>query len=125
MLQQVALLSTGYYSRTGTISSIEIPTPGGRHQIIYGKVEHMGDEDVAVLYSTVGRMNECVDLRYLLELNSSLRHARTALLHGDEVVLVAMFDLLSASVKDCARILQELAAVADDLERRWYSDDVS
>ena len=123
MLQQVALLSTGNYARDGDISNIEIPTPGGRRQVVYGKVDQIGGEDIAVLYTTVGKVNECVDLRYLLELNTSLRHSRTALLNGDEVVLVATFELLSGSVKECARVLQELAAVADDLERRWYTSD--
>ncbi len=125
MMQQVALLSTGEYTRRGDISSIEIPTPGKRRQVIYGKVDVMGEEEVAVMYSTVGKINECVDLRYLLQLNTSLRHTRTALLHGNEVVLVAMFDLLGTSIKECARMIQELAAVADDLENRWYSGDLS
>ena len=125
IMHQVALLSTGEYTRSADISSIEIPTPGGRRQVIYGKMDTMGEEDVAVLYSTVGKVNECVDLRYLLQLNASLRHTRTALLEDDEVVLVAMFDLLTTSIKECARMIQELAAVADDLERRWYAADVS
>ncbi|MDT8325313.1 MAG: hypothetical protein RRA94_14465 [Bacteroidota bacterium] len=125
MMQQVALLSTGEYNRNGEISSIAIPTPGKRRQVIYGKVDVIGEEEVAVLYSTVGKVNECVDLRYLLQLNTSLRHTRTALLQSDEVVLVAMFDLLGTSIKECARMIQELAAVADELERRWYSSDVS
>jgi hypothetical protein len=124
-MQQVALLSTGTYTRSGEISSIEIPTPGGRRQVIYGKMDTMGDEDVAVMYSTVGKVNECVDLRYLLQLNASLRHTRTALLDDDDVVLVAMFDLLTTSIKECARMMQELAAVADELERRWYTTDLS
>ncbi|MCB2205114.1 hypothetical protein KQI65_10225 [bacterium] len=125
IMQQVALLSTGEYSHSGDISTIEIPTPGGRRQVIYGKIDLMGDEEVAVMYSTVGRVNECVDLRYLLQLNASLRYTRTALLEEEEVVLVAMFDLLTTTIKECARMIQELAAVADDLERRWYSDDIS
>lgn len=125
MMQQVALLSTGEYTRNGDISSIEIPTPGKRKQVIYGKTDIMGEEEVAVLYSNVGKVNECVDLRYLLQLNTALRHTRTALLNGDEVVLLAMFDLLGTSIKECARMIQELAAVADELERRWYAGDVS
>ncbi len=125
ILQQVALLSTGEYTRNGDISSIEIPTPGKRRQVIYGKTDMMGEDEVAVLYSTVGKVNACVDLRYLLQLNTSLRHTRTALLHEDEVVLVAMFDQLTTSIKECARIIQELAAVSDELERRWFTEDVS
>lgn len=125
MLQQVALLSAGTYARQGEISSIEIPTPGRRRQLIYGKVDQIGTENIAVLYSTVGELNEKVDLRYLLELNTSLRHARTALLGGREVILLATFELLNTSIKECALYLQELAAVADDLEHRWFSDDLS
>ncbi|MBN1448201.1 MAG: hypothetical protein JXA28_09750 [Bacteroidetes bacterium] len=125
MMHQVALLSTGRYTREGDISMIEIPTPGRRRQIVYGKVDSVGEDSIAVLYTTVGIVNDCVDLAYLLKLNTALRHCRTALLDDDEVVLVSMFDLLTTSVKECARVIQELAAVADDLEKKWYTGDTA
>ena len=124
MMQQVALLSTGEYSRTDAISIITIPTPGKRSQLIYGKVDLLGDEDTGILYTSVGMLNEQVDLSHLLRLNASLRHARTALLDDSTVVLIATFDLHSTSIKECARIMQELAAVADDLELRWFHSDL-
>ena len=125
MMQQVALLSTGHYVREGDISTIEIPTPGERRQIIFGKTDELSDEVIAILYTTVGSGGECPDMRYLLQLNTTLRHCRTALLEDGAMVLIAIFDLLTTSVKDCARIIQELAAVADDLEKRWFQSDTA
>lgn len=123
-MQQVALLSTGEYSRAGEVSAITIPTPGKRSQLIYGKVDHAGEEDMGILYTSVGMLNENVDLSHLLHLNASLRHARTALLEDSTIVLIATFDLHNTSIKECARIMQELAAVADDLEHRWFDADI-
>ncbi|HOJ04374.1 MAG TPA: hypothetical protein PK916_10275 [Bacteroidota bacterium] len=123
MMQQVALLSYGTYKRDGDVSRIEIRTPGDRTQVLYGRVQRMADEDVGVLYTFVGRINEDIDARALLELNAALRHARVALLHGEDIFLLALFDLVRTSINECAPILQELAAVADDLEHRWYSVD--
>ena len=125
MMQQVALLSTGQYAREKEISTIEIPTPGKRRQIIYGKADVVGEDSIAVLYTTVGTVNECVELSYLLKLNTTLRHCRTALLDNEEILLIATFDLIAASVKECARVIQELAAVADDLEKKWYAGDTA
>jgi len=125
MMQQVALLSTGEYSRAGAVSAISIPTPGKRSQHIYGKVDRFGEEDMGVLYTSVGTLNEQVDLTYLLRLNSSLHYTRCALLEDSTVVLIATFDLENTSIKECARIMQELAAVADDLELKWFSTDTA
>lgn len=124
MMQQVALLSTGEYYRGGSISAITIPTPGRRSQLIYGKVDRHGDEDMGVLYTSVGKLNDQVDREHLLRLNAALHHTRTALLDDDTIVLIATFDLHNTSIKECARIMQELAAVADDLELRWFDADV-
>jgi hypothetical protein len=123
MMQQVALLSTGEYSRGGGVSAITIPTPDKRSQMIYGKVENLGDEDMGLLYTSVGKMNEQVDIPYLLRINATLRYARAALLPDDTIVLIATFDLANTAIKECARIMQELAAVADDLELRWFATD--
>ncbi len=125
MMQQVALLSTGEYSRAGAVSAMTIPTPGKRSQLIYGKVDRVADEDMGILYTSVGMLNENVDLSHLLHLNASLRHARTALLEDSTIVLIATFDLHNTSIKECARIMQELAAVADDLEFRWFTTDIA
>jgi|GEM_PF-1170782 hypothetical protein len=125
MMHQVALLSTGHYERRGDVSTIEIPTPGERRQVIFGKTDEIGEDVIAVLYTTVGSSSDCPDMQYLLQLNTVLRHCRTALLEDGSIVLIAMFDLLSASVKECARVIQELAAVADDLEKRWFDSDTA
>ncbi|MBR9975607.1 MAG: type III secretion system chaperone [Bacteroidetes bacterium] len=123
MMQQVALLSTGEYSRGGDISAISIPTPGQRNQLVYGKVEHHSDGDTGVLYTSVGTLNDQVDREHLLRINASLHYTRTALLEDNTIVLIATFEVHNTSIMECARIMQELAAVADDLELRWFNTD--
>jgi hypothetical protein len=125
MMQQVALLSDGVYARDGDVSRIEIHTPGNRTQLLYGRVQSIGDEDAGLLYTVVGRLKEDMDPRDLLRLNVTLRHARLALLEDSHIVLMATFDLLRTSINECAPILQELAAVADDLEQRYFALDIS
>ena len=124
MMQQVALLSTGVYKREKDVSRIEIRTPGNRTQTLYGRVQRIGVEEVGVLYTSVGTLLPEMDIVGLLGMNASLRHARVTLLNRSEIVLLVMFDLLRTSINECAPMLQELAAVADDLEQRWFSQDL-
>ena len=125
MLQQVSLFSSGVYRRSGAVSSIEIPLPDDRRQMIYGKVGMLRGERVGMLYTKIGTMHDKVDPLALLELNARLRHARVALLRESSLlVLIATFELDETSVRECAPILQEMAAVADDLERRYFDADL-
>lgn len=123
MMQQVALLTSGKYTRQDTLSLIDIPTIGDRAQVIYGKLLDRDDGDTGLLYTSVGALIETIDPLYLLRMNASLRWARTALLGDDTIILIATFDLATTSIKECARIIQEVAAVADDLEFRYFSVD--
>ncbi len=125
MMQQVALLSSSVYRRERDVSRIEIRTPGNRTQVMYGHVQRVGEENVGVLYTIVGTLNADVDMTRLLALNASLRHTRVALLKNSQIVLLALFDIVRTSINECAPMLQELAAVADDLEQQWFSLDVS
>jgi hypothetical protein len=125
MMQQVALLSSGVYRREQDVSRIEIRTPGNRTQALYGRVQRIGKEDVGVLYTSVGKLAPDMDAAALLEMNASLRYARVTLLNRSEIVLLVMFDLVRTSINECAPMLQELAAVADDLEELWFGLDIS
>ncbi|MBR9979138.1 MAG: hypothetical protein KFH87_13725 [Bacteroidetes bacterium] len=123
MMQQVALLTSGKYSREDNVSLIDIPTVGNRGQVIYGKLFDQDEGDTGLLYTPVGPLIETIDPIYLLRINASLQWARTALLSDDTIILIATFDLPTTSIKECARIMQEVAAVADDLEFRFFSVD--
>ncbi|MBI5645944.1 MAG: hypothetical protein HY962_03355 [Ignavibacteriae bacterium] len=125
MLHQVSLFSSGVYRRAGALSSIEIPLPDGRRQVIYGKVGGIRGARVGMLYTKIGEYTAAIDALALLELNARLRHARVALLPENQLVLIATFELGDTSVRECAPILQEMAAVADELEHRFYDDDVT
>lgn len=124
-MQQVALLSSGVYRREKGVSRIEIRTPGNRTQTLYGSIQRIGTENVGVLYTAVGKLTPEMNPVALLEMNSSLRHTRVTLMNGSDIVLLAMFDLVRTSINECAPMLQELAAVADDLEQEWFSLDLS
>jgi len=123
MMHQIALLSAGRYAREGDVSTIEIGTPGNRTQVLYGREERMGEETVGLLYTYVGRISDRIAPMELLELNATLRYAKVTVVRGTDIMLLAMYDLIDTSVSDCAPMLQELAAVADDLEQRYFSED--
>lgn len=125
MLQQVALFSSGRYKREGDRSVLEIPLPGGRRQSIYGKVDTVRGERVGLLYTNVGKLTDAVDPVRLLEINASLRHSRIAVLRGHDIVLLGIFEIDETSIKECAPMLQEMAAIADELERVYFDSDVS
>jgi hypothetical protein len=125
MLQQVALFSSGRYSRKGTISALRIPLPDGRSQTIYGRNERRGRDQIGVLYTKVGMQTDGFDPWELLALNAGLRHCKVAVSRDNSVLLLALFDMERTSIKECAPMLQEMAAVADDLERRVLKIDIS
>jgi hypothetical protein len=123
MLQQVALLSSGVYRKEKDVSALEVPLPRRRKQIIYGKTETIRGEPIGLLYTHIGELNPSVDLRALLEYNAKMQYGKVALLPDSKIILAVMFDLVSTSIKECAPMLQEMAAVADELERIYFTTD--
>lgn len=123
MLHQVALLTGGEYSRAGEVGSILIHLPSGRTQRIYGRVQKFAGEDMGLLFTEVGELQEETDAVYLLELNAILRFSKVTIVEGRDVLLMAVFDLVKTSVRECAPMLQELASIADELERRIAGSD--
>jgi len=125
MLQQVALYSSGKYRREGATSVIEIPLPEMRRQVIYGKSDIINGEKVGVLSTRVGKMYDGIELKTLLRLNAAMRFSRVTLQDDDVVSLIAVFDIMKTSVKECAPMLQEIASIADELEREYFHTDES
>ena len=123
MLHQVALLTGGEYARAGEKSSILVNLPSGRTQRIYAKVQPFAGEDMGLMFTEVGTLQEGIDLAHLLELNAILRYARVTLVDGRDIVLMTTFDLDNTSVRECAPMLQELASIADELERTLIGSD--
>jgi hypothetical protein len=123
MLQQVALLTGGDYSRQGDVSSISVNLPTGRKQIIYARVQRISDEDMGLLFTEVSELRDEVDLVALLELNAILKYSKVTVVDRKDIVLLATFDLANTSVRECAPILQELASIADELERKFIGLD--
>jgi hypothetical protein len=123
MLQQVALLSSGVYRRDKNVSSLEIPLPRQRKQIMYGLNESIRGEPVGLLYTHVGVMNPAVDAAALLTYNAKMQYGKIALLPNGKIIIIVMFDPVSTSIKECAPMLQEMAAVADELERIYFTTD--
>lgn len=123
MLHQVALLTGGEYLRDGRVSSILINLPSGRKQRIYARIQNFAGEDMGLLFTEVGTIHSGVDLSYLLELNATLRYSKVTLIDRKEVVLIAVFDLAITSVRECAPMLQELASIADEMERMLLGSD--
>jgi hypothetical protein len=124
MLIQVALFSDGKYVRTNGKHSIEVPLPGGRKQIIFSKEIRFRNEAFGELYTYVGTLQSEAKAVELLALNRYLRYSHIAL-EGDRIILVATFSLQDTSINECAPILQELAAIADELELQMFGDDLS
>lgn len=123
MLHQVALLTGADFLREGPRAMITIHLPGGRVQRISGQLTNVRGEAAGLLYTEVGVWNDAVDTRALLELNATLRHARIALFEPARIIVFAIFDLEQISVRECAPMLQEIGAVADELERRFFGED--
>ena len=124
-MHQVALLARGEYTRHAAVSCITVDLPHGRRQRIYGREEVHGSETAGLLYTEVGELSDAVNMRTLLETNANLRYSRIAVDLQGVVVLLAWFDLDHTSVRDCAPMLQEIAAVADDLEARFFMRDLA
>ncbi len=124
MLHQVALLTGAAFTKEGARATITINLPGGRMQRISGQVTTAREEAVGLLYTDVGELDDTIDVRALLSLNASLRHARIALFHDTRIVVFAIFDLEQISVRECAPMLQEIGAIADELKRRFFGADI-
>jgi hypothetical protein len=52
-----------------------------------------------------------------------LRYSRVAVAEGNRIVVQAVVELDRTSVKECAPVLQEIGAAADELERLYYGHD--
>ncbi len=123
MMHQVALLSGGVYRKERETSMVEIPIPGGRKQRLYARLKDFDGEQVGLFHADVGPLGPGIDLLRLLEINAHLRYSRVAVLEGNRIVVQALVELDRTTVRECAPVLQEIGAAADELERLHYGHD--
>jgi hypothetical protein len=103
--------------------SLEMPTPGGRSQVVHAFVQESGIEgDMIVFYTPVGDVDEGIDWQSLLELNVGTIYARVGIIE-DQIVVLAGQMLDSADVSEVIAILSEVGTLGDMLESLFYGED--
>ncbi len=103
--------------------SLEMPTIGGRTQVVNAMLRESGFEgDMILFYTPVGPVNDEVDWRGLLELNVGTIYARVGIL-GDHIVVVAGQMLNTADVSEVITILSEVGSLGDMLENLFSGED--
>jgi hypothetical protein len=105
------------------VYSLEMPTPGGRSQVVHAFVQESGIEgEMIVFYTPVGAIDEDIDWRSLLELNVGTIYARVGIIE-DQIVVLAGQMLDSADVSEVIAILSEVGSLGDMLENLFYGTD--
>ena len=105
------------------VYSLEMPTPGGRTQIVNATLHESGLGGEMVLFHTlVGALTDDVDCRSLLELNVGTIYARVGIM-DEHIVVVAGQLLDSAEVSEVITMLSEVGTLGDLLEQLLYGAD--
>jgi hypothetical protein len=103
--------------------SLEMPTPGGRSQVVHAFVQESGIEgDMIAFYTPVGDADEGIDWQSLLELNVGTIYARVGIIE-DQIVVLAGQMLDSADVSEVIAILSEVGTLGDMLESLFHGED--
>jgi hypothetical protein len=103
--------------------SLEMPTPGGRSQVVHAFTQESGIEgEMIVFYTPVGEVNADIDWQSLLELNVGTIYARVGVIE-DQIVVLAGQMLDSADVSEVIAILSEVGTLGDMLENLLYGED--
>ena len=122
-MQDLAEAMDVTFQVTGGVYSMEMPTPGGRSQIVNATLRESGlGSDMILFYTPVGAITDDVDCQSLLELNVGTIYARVGIMEG-HVVVVAGQMLDSADVSEVIAMLSEVGTLGDLLERLLYGDD--
>lgn len=107
----------------GGVYSLEMPTIGGRKQVVSATLRESGvGGDMILFYTPVGPVSSEVDLRSLLELNIGTIYARVAII-ADHVVVAAGQMLESADLSEVITILSEVGTLGDMLEGLFFGED--
>jgi hypothetical protein len=105
------------------VYSLEMPTAGGRSQVVNALTQDSGlGGDMILFYTPVGEVMEDIDWIALLELNVGTIYARVGIIE-DHIVVVAGQMLDSADVSEVIAILTEVGTLGDILEDLLYGKD--
>jgi hypothetical protein len=105
------------------VYSLEMPTPGGRSQVVNATTRESGiGGEMILFYTPVGKVMDETDWRSLLELNVGTISARVGIIE-DYIVVVAGQMLDSADVSEVIAMLAEVGTLGDILENLIYGDD--
>lgn len=103
--------------------SMELPTVGGRTQVVNVTTRDSGvGGDMILFYTPVGPVNDDIDWQTLLELNVGTIYARTGII-DDYVVVVAGQMLETADISEVITILTEVGSLGDMLEDIFFDED--
>ncbi|MAT39739.1 MAG: hypothetical protein CL946_09065 [Ectothiorhodospiraceae bacterium] len=123
LLRQVALHTSSEFQRNGAVSCITLALDQDRHQKIFGKMEQYEGEELAVLHTEIGTFRKGMDLISLFRLSGDMRYSKIVTLDGDRITIMALLELEAMSLARFARVLQEMAAFADEIERLLSEED--
>ena len=105
------------------VYSMEMPTAGGRSQIVNATTRESGvGGEMILFYTPVCPIVDEIDWQSLLELNIGTIYARVAIIAG-HIVVVAGQMLDSADVSEVITMLTEVGTLGDVLENLLYGED--
>jgi hypothetical protein len=105
------------------VYSMEMPTAGGRSQIVNAATRDSGvGGEMILFYTPVCPIVDEIDWQSLLELNIGTIYARVAII-ADHVVVVAGQMLDSADVSEVITMLTEVGTLGDILENLFTGED--
>ncbi len=122
-MQDLAEAMEVNFQVSGGVYSFEMPTTGGRSQVVHATTRESGVGDEMILfYTPVGKVVDEIDWRSLLEINVGTIYARVGIIE-DHIVVVAGQLLDSADVSEVITILTEVGTLGDMLENLLYGED--
>ncbi len=105
------------------IYSLEMPTLGGRTQVVNVTLRESGvGGEMILFYTPVGPVTEDLDWHSLFELNVGTIYARVGII-AKHVVVVAGQMLESADVSEIITMLSEVGSLGDMLENLLFGED--
>ena len=105
------------------VYSMEMPTAGGRKQVVNAFVRESGvGGEMILFYTPVGPVMEEIDWRSLLELNVGTIYARVGVIE-EQIVVVAGQMLDTADLSEVITMLTEVGTLGDILEDLFFGGD--
>jgi hypothetical protein len=105
------------------VYSMEMPTAGGRSQMVNATTRESGvGGEMILFYTPVCPVMDEIDWRSMLELNIGTIYARVGII-ADHVVVVAGQMLDTADVSEVITMLTEVGTLGDILENLFTGED--